>query len=257
MSPFIIYPAIDLRRGAVVRLQHGDPQRQTIFGDDPRAAAERWAAAGARWLHVINLDGAFDHNGAANWRALQQIARVGPHVQFGGGLRTSEDMQRAFDAGAQRVILGTVAVERPSLLQQAIQRFGPSRILVALDARDGIVRTRGWQADGGVSALDLGRRVRAAGVLTVIHTDIARDGVLRGVNAAASSSLARHTGLQVIASGGVATLDDVRRTLHVAAQGLCGLIIGRALYDGALELAEALQLASSSRPTPPIQDDPC
>ena len=145
MSEFVIYPAIDLRQGHVVRLQYGDPRRQTTFGVDPRATAQRWAAAGAAWLHVVNLDGAFDEAGRANWEALQQICQVGLRVQFGGGIRSLQDVQRALDAGASRVILGTVAVEDPAILNQALTRFTAQRIVVALDARDGIVRTRGWQ----------------------------------------------------------------------------------------------------------------
>lgn len=248
---FTIYPAIDLRQGAVVRLKFGDPARQTTFSDDPRATAERWAADGAAWLHVINLDGAFDEATPANWRALQTIARVGPHVQFGGGIRTLDDVQRARDAGAQRVILGTVAVEDPALLDQALAKFGPDVIVVALDARDGIIRTRGWQSDGGVSALELGRRVRESGVQTVIHTDIGRDGVLTGVNARASAQLARQTGLDVIASGGLASLADIERLLTFTDDGVSGVVTGRALYEGKVELAAAIRLAQSP---PPAQD---
>jgi phosphoribosylformimino-5-aminoimidazole carboxamide ribotide isomerase len=246
MTQFTIFPAIDLRHGQVVRLQHGDPGRQTTFSADPPATARRWADAGAHWLHVINLDGAFEEGGAANWEVLPRLAEVGPRLQFGGGMRNLEDVQRALDAGAARVILGTLAVENPELLRRAISRFGPQKILVALDARDGLIRTRGWRATGGVSAVELARRVAADGVTTVVHTDIARDGVLTGVNAQASAALARETGLQAIASGGVASLKDVRRTMALAADGVVGLIAGRALYEGALDLSEALRLAQAA-----------
>lgn len=244
MTTFTIYPAIDLRHGDVVRLKYGDPRRQTTFSADPAATAQRWAAAGADWLHVVNLDGAFDEGGAANWSALGRICQVGPHVQFGGGIRGLNDVQRALDAGADRVLLGTLAVENPDLLQQAVAEFGARRIIVALDARDGMVRTRGWQKGAGISAADLGRRVAAAGVTTVIHTDIGRDGVLTGVNAEASAVLAQEAELDVIASGGVASLQDVRRALQYASHGVCGLITGRALYEGKLELEDALRLAA-------------
>jgi len=254
MTGFIIYPAIDLRHGQVVRLQHGDPGRQTTFSSDPQATAQRWAAAGARWLHVVNLDGAFDEGGAANWQALPGLARVGPHVQFGGGIRSLDDVQRALDAGASRVILGTIAVENPDLLQRAVSRFGAANIVVALDARDGVVRTRGWQTGSGVGAVDLGRQVAQIGVSTVIHTDIGRDGVLGGVNAAASAQLARETGLGVIASGGVASLLDVRRAREVSSDGVVGLITGRALYEGKLDLAEALSVAAA---LPKREEPPC
>jgi phosphoribosylformimino-5-aminoimidazole carboxamide ribotide isomerase len=246
MTTFTIFPAIDLRQGQVVRLQYGDPQRQTTFSVDPRATAQRWADEGAAWLHVVNLDGAFDEGGAANWEALTGICRVGPSVQFGGGIRSLDDVQRAQDAGASRVILGTIAVENQTLLQQAVSRFGEEAIVVALDARDGVVRTRGWQADAGLTVVELGRRVVTDGVTTVIHTDIGRDGVLTGVNAPASGALARETGLQVIASGGVASLQDVHRALAVAEQGVVGLIAGRALYDGKLDLSEALRVAEEA-----------
>jgi phosphoribosylformimino-5-aminoimidazole carboxamide ribotide isomerase len=246
MTSFTIFPAIDLREGQVVRLQYGDPHRQTTFSVDPRATAKRWADAGTAWLHVVNLDGAFDEGGVANWEALTEICKVGPRVQFGGGIRSLDDVQRALDAGATRVILGTVAVENQTLLKEAVSRFGNEAIVVALDARDGVVRTRGWQADAGLTAVELGRRVVTDGVTTVIHTDIGRDGVLTGVNAPASAELARETGLEVIASGGVASLQDVHRALAVADQGVVGLIAGRALYDGKLDLSEALRLAEEA-----------
>jgi phosphoribosylformimino-5-aminoimidazole carboxamide ribotide isomerase len=234
----IIYPAVDLRDGRVVRLEYGDPERQTVFGDDPVAMAQRWLSAGATWLHVVNLDGAFDEGGAANWQALEGIARLGAAVQFGGGVRTLDDVQRALALGATRVVLGTVAVEQPELVAQAIGRFGPHAIAVGIDARDGQARTRGWLADGGISAVELGRKMAALGVTTVIHTDIGRDGVLSGVNWELSAELAAATGLHVIASGGVATLDDIRACHN--APGISGVITGRALYDGRIDLAAAL-----------------
>lgn len=239
-SEFTIYPAIDLRQGRVVRLQHGDPQKQTVFSEDPLDTAQRWARAGARWLHVVNLDGAFSEGGAQNWALLSGLAEAGPRLQFGGGIRTAHDVQRALDAGVSRVILGTVAVEAPDLVTRAVSRFGAERVLVSLDARDGMVRTRGWQADSGQCVVDLGRRMAECGVRTVVHTDISRDGVLAGVNAPASAELARTTGLRVIASGGVASLQDVLRAREEAAAGVVGVITGRALYTGKLDLAEAI-----------------
>lgn len=239
---FTIYPAIDLRAGQVVRLKLGDPNRQTVFDQDPLSAAERWAAAGAQWLHIVNLDGAFAEGGAANWQALPRLAKVGPRLQFGGGIRTLDDIERALQAGAERVILGTAAVEEPELVEAAVARWGAERIVVALDARDGLVRTRGWQEGSGLSVEQLGRRVREQGVTSVLHTDIGRDGVLTGVNAHASAALAQATGLHVIASGGVASLADIGRVLQVAGAGVSGVITGRALYEGKLDLAEALAL---------------
>lgn len=238
--PFTIFPAIDLRHGQVVRLQHGDPRRQTVFSSDPAGIAQQWIAAGADWLHVVNLDGAFDEAGAANWAALPALTRLGARVQFGGGVRTLAGIERALAAGASRVILGTAAVENPALVAQALAHFGPERIVAGIDARDGWVKTRGWQQDGGQTPAGLGQQLRALGLTTIIHTDISRDGVLSGVNAAASAALAQATGLHVIASGGVAGLPDVRRCAALAAQGVVGVITGRAIYDGSLDLRQAL-----------------
>ncbi len=237
---FTIYPAIDLRKGKVVRLQYGDPARQTTFSDDPIATAQQWISAGARWLHVVNLDGAFDEAGAANWQALSQLTALGVPVQFGGGIRTFRDVAVALKRGVARVILGTIAVEEPDIVEDAVRRFGAERIAVGIDARDGRVKTRGWQTDTAVSPIDLGFEMMALGVQTIIHTDISRDGVLTGVNAAASAALAQDTGLNVIASGGVASLDDVHNAYGYANSGVTGLIIGRALYDKRVNLADAI-----------------
>ena len=250
MTGFDIYPAIDLRRGRVVRLQLGDPGHETVFGDDPAATAGRWRDAGARWLHVVNLDGAFAEAGAANWAALAAIvAAGGARVQFGGGLRALDDIAAALDSGVARVVLGTAALESPELLAAAVARFGPERVAVGIDARDGRVRVRGWQTETAVTPAALALNARAAGVTTLIYTDIARDGVLTGVNAAATAALAAASGLAVIASGGARDLGDVERLLALgttAAPGrLAGVILGRALYDGHIDLAAALARAAA------------
>ena len=250
MTSFDIYPAIDLRRGRVVRLQRGDPARETVFGDDPAAAAARWRDAGARWLHVVNLDGAFAEAGRANWDALAAIvARGGARVQFGGGLRTMADVAAALDGGVARVVLGTAALESPGLVGAAVTRFGAERVAVGVDARDGRVRVRGWQAATPLSPLELARRVAAAGVSTILYTDIARDGMLSGIDAAATAALAAGSGLAVVASGGARDLGDVERLLALApaaAPGrLAGVILGRALYDGHIDLAAALARAQT------------
>ena len=241
---FTVYPAIDLRRGRVVRLEQGDPERQTTFGRDPVAVAARWLEAGATWLHVVNLDGAFAEGGEANWDLLPRLAESGALIQFGGGIRSPADMERAFASGVARVILGTVAIEQPELVAQAVAAYGPERVVVGIDARDGRVKTRGWQAEGGISAVALAQRMAGRGVTTAIHTDISRDGVLTGVNAAASATLAQKSGLRVIASGGVASLADVRAAAAYANQGVAGVITGRALYEGRLDLAEAIAAVS-------------
>lgn len=243
---FEIYPALDIRHGQVVRLQEGDPARQTVFEDDPVAVARRWAQAGARWLHVVNLDGAFDEAGGAAIGfnvLLRKLCAVGPRVQFGGGLRSQADIEAALAAGVSRVVLGTLAVERPRLVREAVSRFGARAVAVGLDTRQGRVRTRGWQADGGLTAIDLGRQMKDAGVELLIHTEIERDGLLTGVNAPACAELAQACNLSVIASGGVASLDDVRRAKAIESHGVAGLVVGRALYQGTVDLCQALAIS--------------
>ncbi|MCP4356828.1 MAG: 1-(5-phosphoribosyl)-5-[(5-phosphoribosylamino)methylideneamino]imidazole-4-carboxamide isomerase [Chloroflexi bacterium] len=239
---FTIYPAIDLRNGRVVRLQYGDPDQQTVFSDDPVATAEKWITAGADWLHVVNLDGAFDEAGAANWEALPRLTELRAKVQFGGGVRTLYEIERVLEIGAARVILGTAAIENPALVGQAIAQFGAARIVVGIDARDGRVKTRGWLQDSDVTPTDLGKKMKALGVQTTIYTDINRDGVLTGVNAQATAELAQTTGLQVIASGGVASLEDIQKCCGLAEKGVVGVITGRAIYDGRVDLSVALKI---------------
>ena len=239
---FTIFPAIDLRNGRVVRLEHGDPEKETVFGDNPVKMAQRWLAAGVEWLHVVNLDGAFDEAGAANWSALPQLTKLDAKIQFGGGIRSLDDMARALDAGANRVILGTIAIEKPDLVSKAVTKLGNEQIVVGIDARNGRVKTRGWFKDTAVRPVDLGKAMKERGVKTIIYTDISRDGVLGGVNVQASVQLSQVTGLQVIASGGVASLEDIRRCHAKVEHGLIGVITGRAIYDGRLDLGEALQI---------------
>jgi phosphoribosylformimino-5-aminoimidazole carboxamide ribotide isomerase len=244
-NPFNIYPAIDLRQGQVVRLVQGDPQRQTVYAQEPHAAALRWLQAGARWLHVVNLDGAFEDEAASalNRRAVASIlplaAEFGAQVQLGGGLRTLQAVEEALSAGVSRAVLGTAAVTDPGLVAGALQRFGADRVAVALDARQGQVLLRGWQSASGVQAQELAQRLAEQGLLTLIYTDVARDGTGAGVDGSGAQQLARSTGLQVIASGGVNALEDVRQ---VRQAGLAGVIIGRALYQGAFLLEEALSI---------------
>jgi phosphoribosylformimino-5-aminoimidazole carboxamide ribotide isomerase len=244
VSAFTVYPAVDLRGGRVVRLQQGDPARLTAYSDDPGDTAVRWLQSGAGWLHVVNLDGAFGEGDDANRRALASILEAAhgraAHVQFGGGLRSLAAIDAALRSGVSRVVLGTLAVEDPVLLADALSRYGPERIAVGIDARDGLVRVRGWQTDSGVPALDLARRMRALGLRTAIFTDVARDGLGSGLNLASTRTLAEATGLEVIASGGVRTLEDV---LEAQAAGLTGVIVGRALYEGTLDLETALKEA--------------
>lgn len=237
----IIYPAIDLRGGRVVRLIQGDPARQTIHSDDPVSTAQRWQRTRAEWLHVINLDGALGEE-SLSLEMLSRLAAVGLPIQFGGGLRSLDDAHRALDAGAARVILGTLAVKQPESAGEAVLRFGPEAVTVALDARDGRVATHGWQEQSVWAPVELGQRFATMGVRHALYTDITRDGELRGVNVAATAELAWKTGLSVIASGGVASLDDIR-ALKAAEAGIAGVVIGKALYTGALTLEDALRLS--------------
>ncbi len=239
MNDFTIYPAIDLREGRVVRLAQGDPDRETAYDTQPLAVARRWQAAGAAWLHVVNLDGAFGEGGRKNVTALARILTTGMRVQFGGGVRDLETVRRVLDMGVARVVLGTVAVENPAVVERALADFGPERLAVGIDARDGYVRTRGWREAAPLTALELAQQWAALGGRWLIFTDIARDGMSSGVNVEATAALAQATGLAVIASGGVATLDDVQR---VKVAGLHGVIIGRALYEGQINLEVALKV---------------
>jgi phosphoribosylformimino-5-aminoimidazole carboxamide ribotide isomerase len=237
---FTIYPAIDLRGGKVVRLKEGDPARMTSYSDDPAEMARRWLDAGTQWLHVVNLDGAFGESDNANRVALESILKCGVRVQFGGGMRSLDAIADVLELGVTRAILGTIAIEQPDAVADALTRFGADHIAVGIDARDGLVRTRGWKDNSGIKATDLALQMRTLGLGTVIFTDIRRDGLGSGLNIAATRALADASGLDVIASGGVHTMDDV-----IAAKdaGLAGCIIGRALYEGTIDLKEALAIS--------------
>lgn len=235
----IIYPAIDLRGGKVVRLVEGDPNRQTIHGDDPLEVAKRWQDANAEWLHVVNLDGALGE-AALNLSILEQIATIGLPIEFGGGLRSLNDVQSALNAGAARVVLGTMVVQNPALAGEAVEQFGAEAVAVALDARHGKVATHGWQQESQHTPTDLGQTFAEMGVVHALYTDISRDGNLKGVNVEATSQLAKDTGLSVIASGGVASLDDIKRLK--AARNIAGVVIGKALYTGAIQLSDVFEV---------------
>lgn len=242
MSDFTLYPAIDLRHGQVVRLQYGDPNLQTTFSDDPLRMGQKWLDAGAVWLHIVNLDGAFDEAGTANWQLLPRLTQLSAKIQFGGGVRSLADVERVLGYGVTRVVLGTVAIENPSMVADAVARFGAEHIAVGIDARDGRVKTRGWQQETAVTPTELGQQMADMGVTTIIYTDISRDGVLTGVNVPSTAKLAQATGVSVIASGGVASMADVEAVYDEREQGVAGVIIGRALYDGKVDLSEAITL---------------
>ena len=232
---FTIFPAIDLRAGKVVRLAQGDPARQTTYGDDPRAWAERWKSEGAEWLHIINLSGAFDEDSQANLKALESILAVGLKVEFGGGIRDEDSIRIPLEMGATRVFLGTAAVQNPALVDWAVAQYGPARIAGDIGVRDGKVSVKGWQEATALSVLEVGRRFHEQGLEWCVLTDVARDGVGSGVNVTGAVELQSAAGLKVVASGGVTSLEDVR---HVREAGLAGVIIGRALYDGKVSLKD-------------------
>lgn len=235
----MVYPAIDLRGGRVVRLAQGDPARQTTYSSDPAEVAARWCAAGAAWLHVVNLDGAFGETDTINGQALKVILQTAKErrvkVQFGGGVRTMADAGRILQMGVERVVLGTAVVENPDMAAQAVAEFGAERIGAGLDVRDGKVRVRGWTQGSQVTAVELGTALYGVGIRTAVFTNIARDGVGQGVDVTAARELADATGLNVIASGGVASQEDIDA---VRAAGLAGVIVGRALYEGQVLLEQ-------------------
>ena len=239
----IVFPAIDLKAGQVVRLAEGDMARATVYGDDPAAQALLFAEAGSQFLHVVDLDGAFTGR-AENRAAVEAILEAFPgHVQLGGGIRTPAAVEGWFDLGVSRVVIGTAALKDPQFVKDMAREF-PGGIVVAVDARDGMVATEGWAEVSDVSITDMARRFEDAGVASLLFTDIGRDGLLKGCNIDATVDLARSTDLPVIASGGVKGLDDIRMLSLYAEDGIEGVITGRALYDGRLDLAAAIAMAN-------------
>ncbi|WP_076072734.1 1-(5-phosphoribosyl)-5-[(5-phosphoribosylamino)methylideneamino]imidazole-4-carboxamide isomerase [Sphingomonas montana] len=238
----IIFPAIDLKGGQVVRLAEGDMDRATVYGDDPAQQAGAFAAAGAEWVHVVDLDGAFAGK-AVNAAAVEAIVAAFPgKVQLGGGIRDRAAIDRWLALGVERVVIGTAALEDPELVRAAARDL-PGRIVVAVDAREGMVATRGWADLSDVPVADMAERFRDAGVAALLFTDVGRDGMMKGCNIEATRTLAGKTRIPVIASGGVTDIGDVLALARVASEGIEGVITGRALYDGRLDLAEALRVA--------------
>jgi phosphoribosylformimino-5-aminoimidazole carboxamide ribotide isomerase len=238
----IVIPAIDLRDGRCVRLTQGRRSEVTVYNDDPVAVAREFAAAGAEMLHVVDLDGAFSGSGSPNRDVVKQIAaNVGVPVEFGGGIRSLEDVQELCDAGVARVVLGTVAAESPQLLKDFVDRFS-TRICVGIDAHDGRVMTRGWETTTPVLAVDLARSVAECGVKRIIYTDIARDGMLVGPNIEQTLAVVRAANVSVSASGGVSSLDDLKRLRDTREPLLDSVIVGKALYEGKFKLEDAIRV---------------
>jgi phosphoribosylformimino-5-aminoimidazole carboxamide ribotide isomerase len=239
---FTIYPAIDIRGGKCVRLYQGDYAQETVYADSPLEAAKQWVEQGATWLHLVDLDGAKEGR-AVNAELIREIAReVRVPVQVGGGIRTESDIADYLEGGVARVILGTAAIENKSFTEKVLRLYG-ERIAIGLDCRGGYVATRGWLTTTDVKAANLARELSAYGAEIFIYTDISRDGTLSGPNIAEIVELARATGKQVIASGGVSAQQDLLALAEFAAEGVAGAIVGKALYTGAINLQQAIRLA--------------
>jgi len=241
----IIFPAIDLKGGVCVRLMQGDPERATVYGKDPVAVARHWEAEGAQWLHIVDLDGAFSKV-PVNGAIIRDIAKsVSIPIQVGGGIRTLQNIESYISAGVERVIIGTAALRQPEIVDEACRRY-PARVALGLDARDGKVAVEGWKESTGTDAISLVGRFEGLPLGAIIYTDIHRDGMQTGVNLEATQRLIEATEIPVIASGGVSTLDDITRLLPLVPLGLLGVITGRAIYEGTLNLSEAIKAASKA-----------
>ena len=241
----IIYPAIDIRGGRCVRLTEGRFDAETVFADDPAEMALKWAGLGAEFLHLVDLDGALAGEGK-NVPVIERILQsVNIPVQLGGGIRNLETIEKLLSLGVTRLILGSAAVKNPQLVEEACKKY-PGHIAVGIDAKNGEVAIEGWGKGSGVAATELAKKMAAYGVETIIYTDISRDGMLSGVNVEATAALARVCGVPIIASGGVASLEDIRRVKAVESDGVQGCIIGKAIYTGAVDLKAALALAKEA-----------
>ncbi len=238
----IIFPAIDIRGGRCVRLTEGRFDKETVFADNPAEMAEKWTKAGAEYLHVVDLDGALA-GASRNLEAIKNILTVAKMpVQVGGGIRTLDNVEQLLFLGVTRVILGSVAVKNPTLVQEACAKF-PGQVVAGVDARDGEVAVEGWGVSGGMQALELAKRMAQAGVEHIIFTDIARDGKLSGVNVEETAHIAMSSGIKIIASGGVSSLDDITALKKYEDLGIEGCIIGKAIYTGTIDLVDALNIA--------------
>jgi len=246
MEAVILFPAIDLKNGQCVRLEQGDMARATVFSLDPAAQAASFAAQGFEYLHVVDLDGAFAGKPMNALAAEAMLKAVAMPVQLGGGIRDLATVEAWLDKGVARVIIGTAAVRDPELVKSAARKF-PGRVAVGLDARDGKVAVQGWAETSQVTALEIAQRFEDAGVAAIIFTDIARDGLLKGLNLEATLALADRISIPVIASGGLASIEDIKAMLMPRASKLAGAIAGRALYDGRLDPSAALALIRDAR----------
>lgn len=238
----LIFPAIDIRGGKCVRLLKGDFAQETVFSDDPAAMARKWQQQGAQFLHLVDLDGALagKSQNLATVRAILSVVTI--PVELGGGIRTMANIDEVLALGVRRIILGSVAVHDPDLVKAACAKYG-NRVVVGIDAKDGIVAVDGWGVSGNVQVGTLAKTMAEAGVRTIIYTDIARDGTLEGVNVEATARLARESGVQIVASGGVKSVEDIRALKAYEKDGIEGVIVGKSIYMGTLDLQEAIEIA--------------
>ena len=240
----IIFPAIDIRGGKCVRLFKGDFQQETVFSDSPADMARKWQAQGAEYLHLVDLDGALAGS-SQNLAAIKEILQVVDiPTELGGGIRSMEQIDKLLAMGITRVILGSVAVKNPDLVREACTKYG-ERIVVGIDAKDGIVAVEGWGESGNIGVVELAKKMKDAGVKTIIYTDISRDGTLSGVNVEATVKLAQESGVKIVASGGVKSLDDINALKKQEAVGIEGVIAGKSIYMGKLDLAAAIKIAKA------------
>jgi phosphoribosylformimino-5-aminoimidazole carboxamide ribotide isomerase len=245
----MIIPAVDIKDGRCVRLQQGEMDRETVFSNNPALMAQRWQEAGAELLHLVDLNGAIDKK-PKNLTTIQAILdAVHIPVQLGGGIRDMDTIATYIDKGVSRVVLGTEAIRNPDLIIQAALRF-PERIVVGIDARNGFVAIEGWTETTGTTAIDLARRFENVGLAAINFTDIHRDGMQTGPNLEATRRLAEAVSIPVVASGGVSTIEDIKNLLRLESAGVQGVITGKALYNGSLDLKEAIALANTAKPSP-------
>ena len=243
----IVIPAIDLKDGHCVRLTQGRKSEVTVYNANPLEVARAFVNAGAQMIHVVDLDGAFSESSSLNRAVMKKIVKnVDARIEFGGGIRALAEVEELFDAGVERVVLGTIAAESPELLKDLVGRFA-ERVCVGIDAREGRVMTRGWEANTSLTSVDLARKVVEAGVKRIIYTDISRDGMMTGPNIEEIRAVARAANVAVTASGGVSSLDDLRRLRDARIPLLDSVIVGKALYEGKFKLDEAVRVLSSPR----------
>ena len=238
-----VIPAVDIKDGKCVRLLQGRMEDETVYSETPWEMALRWQEAGGTFLHIVDLNGAFEGYGVNDDAVREIVNRVEMFTELGGGIRDLARIDRLLEMGVGRVILGTAAVENPALVREAVKKYGAEKIVAGIDAKNGIAATRGWAEDGGRPAVELGLEMKKLGVARIIYTDIARDGMLTGPNIAETERMAKETGLMITASGGVSSLDDIRALKQIEHSGVDSVITGKALYEGKFKLEDAIKIA--------------